>query len=158
MFVAADSGILLRILHRHDPQHAAVLAAVRILRRRGDTLVTAPQNAAEFWNVSTRPATARGGLGLDLHETERRLRILERLFQVLPDSPATYALWKQLVVGHGVKGVQVHDARLVAWMQAHGVSHLLTLNAADFARYPTITALTPQQLLGTPGGSKGQAP
>jgi predicted nucleic acid-binding protein len=158
MLVAVDSGILLRILHRSDPQHSAVLAALRLLRRRGDTLVMAPQNAAEFWNVSTRPATARGGLGLDLQETQRRLRILERLIQVLSEGPTTYSLWKQLVTHHGVKGVQVHDARIVAWMQTHGISHLLTLNPTDFARYQTITALTPQQLLGTPGGLQGQAP
>ncbi len=69
-----------------------------------------------------------------------------------------YGLWKGLVIQHAVKGVQVHDARLVAWMQAYGVSRLLTLNAADFARYPTITALAPQQLLATSGGSQGQAP
>jgi hypothetical protein len=42
-------------------------------------------------------------------------------------------------VRHGVQGVQGHDARLVAWMQSHGLTHVLTLNAADFARYPGIT-------------------
>lgn len=158
MLVALDSGILLRVLQRADPQHMAVRQAVRTLHNRGDTLVTAPQNVAEFWNVTTRPATARGGFGLDVQEARRRVRVLERLFQVLPDSPSAYPIWKQLVVRHGVMGVQVHDARLVAWMQGHGVSHLLTLNASDFARYQTITALTPQHLLGTPGGSQGQPP
>jgi predicted nucleic acid-binding protein len=158
MLVALDSRILLRVLHRTDPQHAAVRQAVRTLRGRGDTLVTAPQSVAEFWNVTTRPATARGGFGLSLQEAQRRLRVTERLFQVLLDSPAAYALWKQLVAGHGVMGVQVHDARLVAWMQAHGIAHLLTLNAADFARYQGITAPTPQHLLSTPGGSQGPAP
>jgi len=68
---------------------------------------------------------------------------------VLPDSPAAYPLWRQLVVRHGVQGVQAHDARLVAWMHVHGITHVVTLNAADFARYPGITAWTPQDLLGT---------
>jgi predicted nucleic acid-binding protein len=158
MRLASDSGILLRVLHRADPQHAAVRQAVRLLRARGDTLVTAPQNIAEFWNVTTRPASARGGFGLGVAEAQRRLRIIERLFPVLPDSPAAYSLWKQLVVHHGVMGVQVHDARLVAWMPAHAITHLLTLNPADFARYPTITALTPQHLLAAPGGAQGQTP
>jgi hypothetical protein len=45
-------------------------------------------------------------------------------------------------------GVQVHDARLVALMMAHGLSHLLTLNPADFQRYPGITALSPSAVLG----------
>jgi predicted nucleic acid-binding protein len=38
-------------------------------------------------------------------------------------------------VHHGVVGVKVHDARLVATMNVHGVRRLLTFNAGDFARY-----------------------
>jgi predicted nucleic acid-binding protein len=147
MLILADSGILLRLLERTDPQHQAIRQAVRILRGRGDQILTSPQNAAEFWNVCTRPATARGGLGLTVTETDRRLRIVERLFPVLPDQPSTYTLWRRLVVAHSVKGVQVHDARLVAYMQAHVVAHILTLNGADFTRYPGITAIAPTDLL-----------
>jgi hypothetical protein len=46
-------------------------------------------------------------------------------------------------VTFAVSGVAVHDARLVAAMRAHGVYHILTLNDADFARYPGITAMNP---------------
>ena len=58
MLVLVDSGILLRLVERGDPQYAAIRGAVRALRSRGDTLVTAAQNAAEFWNVCTRPKRA----------------------------------------------------------------------------------------------------
>jgi predicted nucleic acid-binding protein len=142
-----DTGILLRLLERSDPQHTLVRQAVRCLRSRSERLVTAPQNAAEFWNVCTRPATARGGLGLSLAETDRRLRLIERLFQVLPDATAAYAIWRQLVAAHSVMGIQVHDARLVAFMVAHGLTHLLTLNVVDFARYPPVTAMTPADVI-----------
>jgi predicted nucleic acid-binding protein len=108
---------------------------------------TSPQNAAEFWNVCTRPASARGGLGLSIAETERRLRIIERLFPVLVDHPAAYAHWRTLIVAHGVMGVQAHDARLVAFMIAHGLTHLFTLNAPDFARYPAIVAIRPADVV-----------
>lgn len=37
-------------------------------------------------------------------------------------------------------GVKAPDARLVAVMNVHGVDHLLTLNTADFSRYPGIAA------------------
>ncbi len=110
------------------------------------TRSTAPQNAAEFWNVCTRPA-ARGGFGLTLGQTDRRLRVIERVIPVLPDSPAAYTAWRALVLAHGVLGVQAHDARLVAFMTAHGISHLLTLNQADFARFSAITAMSPAALV-----------
>jgi hypothetical protein len=80
MLVLVDSGVLLRLLERTDPQHGVIRGAVRALRGRGDRLVTAPQNAAEFWNVCTRPVTARGGFGLSIADTDRRLRVVERLF------------------------------------------------------------------------------
>jgi len=35
---------------------------------------------------------------------------------------------------------------LVAAMHVHGVTHLLTLNVRDFARYPGITVVHPQTL------------
>jgi hypothetical protein len=43
-------------------------------------------------------------------------------------------------------GVNVHDARLVAAMIAHGVTHVLTANVKDFARYPTVTAVAPGEI------------
>ncbi len=38
-------------------------------------------------------------------------------------------------------------------MIAHGITHLLTLNPSDFARYPEITAVTPAEVL---SGVNGQ--
>jgi hypothetical protein len=45
-----------------------------------------------------------------------------------------------------VSGKQVHDARIVALMQALGVTRLLTLNPSDFSRYPEITIIEPQDV------------
>jgi len=144
MQVLVDTGILLRLLDRSDPHHSSIRQALRRLRARGDVPVTSSQNVAEFWNVCTRPATARGGYGLSVAETERRVRLLERLLPILTEMPAAYPLWRNLVMAHSVQGVQVHDARLVALMQAHGLTHLLTLNVADFSRYQGVmTALLP---------------
>jgi predicted nucleic acid-binding protein len=61
---------------------------------------------------------------------------------LLPDSPAVYEEWKRLVATHAVRGVKVHDARLVAAMNVHGVRRILTFNTADFSRFE-IEALHP---------------
>jgi hypothetical protein len=46
-----------------------------------------------------------------------------------------YSNWRRLVVKYRVSGVQVHDARLVASMLVHDVTHILTFNIQDFTRY-----------------------
>ena len=90
--------------------------------------------------------SARGGYGLSIADADRRLRVIERLFHVLPDSPAAYQVWRGLLVAHAVRGVQVHDARLVALMQVNGITHILTLNGGDFARYRDIIPIAPTSL------------
>jgi predicted nucleic acid-binding protein len=129
-----DTNILLRILHRTDPRHAVVRGATRTLRTNSHELQATAQNFIEFWNASTRPI-ARNGFGLTSTEVDRLLRIAERIFPLLPDSPAIYPEWRRLVVEYSVSGVQVYDARLAASMLVHHVTHILTFNTSDFARY-----------------------
>jgi predicted nucleic acid-binding protein len=147
MAFLVDTGILLRLVNRSEPLHATVRSAIRTLKARGETLITAHQNVAEFWNVCTRPASARGGYGLSIEETAKRLRLLERVIPVLLETVASYPLWKTLVVAQAVQGVQAHDARLVAFMLSHGVANLLTLNEGDFKRYMAIEVFTPASIL-----------
>lgn len=146
MLYLVDTGVLLRLFHRTDPLHSVIRRCLRDLRSAGHRFALSPQNVAEFWNVSTRPATARGGFGLSVEQAEQRLRFVERIFEILPDSPEIYAVWRRLVVEHQVKGVQVHDARLVAWMETQAIEHLITLNGADFARFDRIVAHSPETL------------
>lgn len=138
-----DSNILLRLVHQGDPQYAVVRSAVLKLRRRGYSLYIIPQCLAEFWSVTTRPSTARGGYGLTPAEAHIKARLIERRFPLLQDRPEAHRIWRRMVISLGVQGAAVHDARIVAAMRAHGIDHLLTLDAADFARYPGITALDP---------------
>lgn len=146
MLYFADTNILLRFLNRADPNYTAVRAAVRIIKSRGDDVVTSAQNIAEFWNTMTRPATARGGYGLSTTDAELRLRFIERHFALLPDSPLAYSEWRRLVTTHKISGVQVHDARIASLMITHQVTHIITLNKKDFTRYPGIIALNPQEI------------
>ncbi len=136
-----DSNILIRLPHRPDPLHA-----LGRLWSRGDRFCYTSQALGEFWSVCTRPTTARGGFGLTVSETDRRARLIERFYCFLPDTPAVHAEWRRLLVAHGVAGVQVHDARIVASMSVHGVGHLLTYNMADFQRFPGFTVQRPQDI------------
>ena len=44
---------------------------------------------------------------------------------------------------HSVKGVQSHDARIVAAMNIYSITHLLTFNVDDFKRYKEIEVIRP---------------
>ena len=58
-----------------------------------------------------------------------------------------FVIWQRIVQAAGVIGKQVHDARLVAVCHLCGVSHILTFNTRDFARFaplpPGLTVVDP---------------
>jgi predicted nucleic acid-binding protein len=139
----ADTNILLRSLQTSHPVYGDVARAVDILLARGDELCVIAQNLIEFWAVATRPI-ANNGLGLTLTRATQELTNLKASFPVLPDTADILSEWEQLVVKHQVLGKQVYDARLVAAMRVHSVTHLLTFNIADFKRFTTVTAVSPQ--------------
>ncbi|TBR57396.1 twitching motility protein PilT [Westiellopsis prolifica IICB1] len=134
MVYLIDTNVLLRFIFRSDPRYPVVKTAIRKLRTDKHTLYISSQNCIEFWNVATRPI-ARNGFGLTPTDAKRMLQRIERLFSLLPETPAVYPEWRRLVVTYSVSGVQVHDARLVASMKANGVTHILTFNTSDFTRY-----------------------
>lgn len=140
-----DTNVLIRWLQTSDPNHPVVRSATRRIREQGGMCCFTPQNLGELWNALTRPANANG-YGLSPTLANSHAEAMERHFQFLPDSPATYSEWRRLLVTHSVSGVQVHDAHLVASMRVHGVRRILTLNPRDFARFTTIEAVHPNQL------------
>ncbi|MEH2323571.1 MAG: type II toxin-antitoxin system VapC family toxin [Nostoc sp.] len=144
MVYLIDTNILLRFVDRTHPLHPTIRTAIRKLRRDRHTLQITAQNCVEFWNVATRPAT-KNGFGLTPTDADRLLRLIERLFPLLPDMPTIYPEWRKLVVAFSVSGVQVHDARLVANMKVNSMMHILTLNTKDFIRYASegIVAVNP---------------
>jgi predicted nucleic acid-binding protein len=140
-----DSNAFLRLAKRGDPEHALIKTAIERLIEEGADLCYAPQNVVEFWNVFTRPKE-KNGFGMTVAEADREASLIENQFTFLPDNETIHSEWRRLVVSYGVSGAQVHDARLVAAMRVHGITHLLTFNQADFFRYRDITVVHPEQL------------
>lgn len=146
MSFLGDTNVLLRLAVPADPHYALVRSALRRLGERAEQLCYTSQNLVEFWNVCTRPSSARGGFGLSLRETDAAARMVERLGILLEDSAKVHNEWRRLVVAYEVSGVQVYDARLVAAMNVHGIRYLLTFNTTDFKRYPGITVVHPRDV------------
>jgi predicted nucleic acid-binding protein len=148
MRVLLDTNILTRGIQPDSPLHTSVKQTIPVLHARGDVLCLFPQNLYEFWVVCTRPV-GENGLGLTTAEAAIELDRARNLFQLLSDGDEAGLLteWERLIKAHDVKGKRAHDARLVAGMRLHGLTHILTFNAADFARFPGIHAITPEQVV-----------
>jgi len=140
----ADTNVLLRAAAPKSAHHAAAVKSIKRLLARGDEVLLVPQVLVEFWSVATRPVEVNG-YGWTAKDAESKVAELLRQFPMLPETPAVFPEWLRLVSHHGIIGKQVHDARLVAHLNIHGVPNLLTFNVGDFQPYGTL-AVSPEQV------------
>ncbi|UUO08545.1 type II toxin-antitoxin system VapC family toxin [Blastopirellula sp. J2-11] len=145
MRILVDTSILVRASQPGSPQFTASVDAVTRIFNSDVGACIVPQVIYEYWVVATRPA-AQNGLGLSAEQAAQELERLSDFFDLQRDERAIFEQWRQLVSTHQVLGKNAHDARLVAAMLRHGISHLLTLNPRDFQRYPAINVITPDTL------------
>jgi predicted nucleic acid-binding protein len=141
-----DTNILTRLAEPGHVLHRQALDAVKRLVSEGHKLHAVPQNFYEFWVVCTRP-TSVNGLGKTAAEASFDIASLKALFHWLDETADIYGVWEQLVASTPVLGKSAHDARFVAAMMVHGLSHLLTFNVQDFRPYFGITAVSPMDVL-----------
>lgn len=140
--ILVDTNVWVRTLRPDDPQHLAAVDAVTSLRTAGHEMAVVPQVLYELWSVSTRPMV-NNGLGFGVEQSlddQRRILDSSDLFE---DDSGVFDAWRDLVAKYGVLGKQAHDAHLVAAMVRHGITHLLTFNEQDFARFNEIAVIAP---------------
>lgn len=145
MSFLVNTNVLLRSIQDAHPMHEASVCAIQSLLEQGETLAIISQNLIEFWAVATRPVSVNG-LGLDIVATTQELAHLKTFFTLRPDTPDISLEWEKLVVRYQVIGKQVHDARLVAAMITHQITHLLTFNVDDFKRFSEIEVVDPRKI------------
>ena len=150
MRYAVDTNILARSVQENHPMHASAKQSVKALLDRGDEVCVLSQNLYELWVTATRPLE-QNGLGLSAPQAQMHLTEFETTLVPVLDVPTVYAEWKRLVGQRTVIGKNAHDARIVAAMVVHGISHLLTFNVRDFKRFQDIiTVLEPTDILQAP--------
>jgi predicted nucleic acid-binding protein len=140
--ILIDANILIRIANPVDPGRIASIDALDDLLAGGHEPVLVPQVLYEFWVVATRPV-ANNGLEMTVAEAEADLSKFCDRFEIVSDSDAIFAAWRELVTRHAVVGKLAHDARLVAAMLSHGITHILTFNDHDFSRFHEIVVVNP---------------
>ena len=125
-----DTNILTRLADPTHAMHQEARDAMALLVLQRHTLCVVSQNFYEFWVVATRPACVNG-LGRTAHEALADLVYFEGIFTWLDETMPLYSVWRQLVTSTPIVGKNAHDARFVAAMSAHGLTHLLTFNRCE---------------------------
>ena len=126
-----DTNVVLRLIDRRDPKHPICCAAVDVLLKRQDEVCLAPQVLVEFWVVATRP-TKNNGLGWNPDVTDRYVDQLCEQFRLYLERPDLFDLWRQLVSHSAICGKRAHDARVAAFVVAHSIKAVVTLDPNDF--------------------------
>jgi predicted nucleic acid-binding protein len=140
-----DTNVVLRVADTSSAQHSMIFRSIASLKENDQELFLAPQVLMEFWSVATRPLNVNG-FGWPVELVRNEINKLLQLFPLLPETPAVFEEWLRQVTERKVVGKRVHDARLVALLHTHGITHLLTFNAGDF-KDCGITAISPDQIL-----------
>ncbi|GAB6044353.1 type II toxin-antitoxin system VapC family toxin [Endothiovibrio diazotrophicus] len=128
-----DTNILIYANVTSAPQHKQALNALRAAHKAGRSLWISRQVLREFIAVRTRPQTFAQPLASEV--VIERVRYLEERFHVADDTATVTERLVELVRNFQIGGKQVHDANIVATMQAFGVPSLLTHNIKDFERF-----------------------
>ena len=139
--VFVDTNILVYASIPETPLHSVALDVVQTLERTGKALWVSRQILREYVATLTRPQTFGGSIPValvveEVSQFESRFRVAEDNAQV---TASLLALIQQVLVG----GKQVHDANIVATMQAYGIEQLLTHNTIDFERFAALITVLP---------------
>jgi predicted nucleic acid-binding protein len=141
----ADTNIVTRWVTKLDPQHKTAVDAVVQIWSAGQEIYITAQNLLEFRYQATRPIGSNG-LGLDAAQANIELARIQAFFPLAPETPYVFAEWKKINDSRALRGSKVYDARLIAVMRVHGLTHILTFNSNDFKDYPDITVVDPSKM------------
>jgi predicted nucleic acid-binding protein len=138
--VFIDTNILVYANLTLSPFHAPAFAKLGGLIAAGVELWISRQTLREYLSAMTRPGVLTGSIPIPSLVAD--VRGFAASFRMAEDSHAVTNNLLILIGSIPVGGKQIHDANIVASMQAYGVSKLLTHNTVDFARFaPIITVL-----------------
>lgn len=139
--VFIDTNVLVYAAVLRAPLHEQARRALQDLASSPSDLRISRQILREYAAVLTRSQEFTTPLsGTEVVSDVRRF---EHQFKVADDNAAVTDRLMALLGSVTVHGRQVHDANIVATMQAYNVNRLLTNNPSDFARYSSIVEVIP---------------
>ena len=128
-----DTNILIYANVATAPLHAQALRAINDAHQAGRPMWISRQVLREFIATRTRPQTFAQPSAPQV--VIERVRYLEERFRVADGTAAVTSQLIMLMEDLQIGGKQVHDANIVATMQAYAIPALLTHNNKDFERF-----------------------
>ena len=139
--VFVDTNVIVYATVKDSPFHQRARSKLAAVRKAGVSLWISRQVIREYLAVVTRPQSFSNPMtGPQAAESARQLF---RHFQVAEETALVTKRLLALLESTPVAGKQIHDANIVATMQASGITRLLTHNTADFNRYGELIRLEP---------------
>jgi predicted nucleic acid-binding protein len=139
--VFVDTNVLIYAHLLQSPLHRAALQRLEALEQAGSELWISRQTLREFLMATTTPGYLTETISIDALLTD--LRHMLGRFRIAEDSAQATEHLLFLLESIPITGKQIHNAALVATMQAHGISRLLTHNTGDFARFGAFITVLP---------------
>lgn len=128
-----DTNILIYANVATAPFHEQALNAIKTVHQSKRPLWISRQVLREFIATRTRPQTFAQPSAPEV--VIERVRYLEERFQVADDTADVTRQLIKLMKNFKIGGKQIHDANIVATMQAYDIPCLLTHNVKDFKRF-----------------------
>lgn len=151
--VFIDTNVLLRANTAEAPFHQECLDSLTFLRDQGDELWISRQILREYISVLSRPQGFVNPRPPSI--LVERVRYFQSHFRVADETFTVTRNLLRLLEQIPMGGKQIHDANIVATMQACSIQHLLTLNIAVFARFSgMITVLSIEDVMNEQGNSQ----
>jgi predicted nucleic acid-binding protein len=138
--ILLDANILIHSRQPGSPHHPGITGQLESFILNEKELLICPQVLYEYYVVVTRPA-AQNGYGISANEALQQIQEFKEVYTYLNDPDDLMGSWQNIIATYQTIGKQGHDARIVALMRSHGVTHIYTMNPGDFTRYSNIITI-----------------
>jgi predicted nucleic acid-binding protein len=139
--ILVDTNVLVYASLRNSPWHGPAIQSLHTELQAGTEIWVSRQILREYLAVLTRPGTTT--LASPRAAAVADVSAFVRMFHIADDTSDVTINLLALVQSVPMGGKQIHDANLVATMQAYGIPRLLTHNVVDFTRFGTSITVVP---------------
>lgn len=140
--IAVDTNLLIYAHRVESPWHKDTAQAITQLSEGNDPWAILWPCVHEFFSIVTHPRIFKPPTPIELALAQLEAWLESPSIILLSESPGYWPVLKKVLLEGMIVGPKVHDARIAALCQLHGVSEIWTFDR-DFSRFPGLSARNP---------------